>query len=142
MTIDVQVKTMRNITDERILFTLEDAFPLPLGYEQLHKATGCHQRTLRKSMQRLEQLGFVETGRGYRGNRPIKLFRLAGPEGDRIASIKLDLFFKELPADTYLCCRLSFPDLSCLIRAGKVRDLCLGGCGLRIQCVKDNKKVG
>lgn len=142
MTVDVQVQTMRNITDDRILFTLEDAFPFPLDYEQLHKATGHCQITLRKSMQRLEEFGFVVSGRSYNGKRggAKKLFRLAGPQGDRITSIKLDLFFKEFPSDTYLCCRLVFPDLSCQIRAEKVQDVCLGGCGVRIQCYQDNQE--
>ena len=142
MTVDVQVKTMRNITDDRILFTLEDAFPIPLNYQQLHEATGHCELTLRKSMQRLEELGFVKSGRSYNGKRggAKKLFRLAGPEGDQITSIKLDLFFKELSPEMYLCCRLLFPDLSCQIRVEKVQDVCLGGCGVRIQCYQDNKE--
>lgn len=138
------MQALRTLTEERVLQVLEAAFPWWVDYQTLHAHTHIKDpKVLVKATRRLEELGFIKSGRGYNAHhrgRGKKVFILNGPVREIAINNILNAFYQNLPEYAYLYCRINFPQLTHKVRVGWIRQCCMNGCGLRIQCYADNKE--
>lgn len=146
---DLHEHELRNITDEWLLFALEDVFPSKLTYRELHEHTRFSEWAIRRSMKRLEALGFVNAewqfqqkpwGKLFR----VKQFKLNGPVMEVAQANFLNEYFLTMDSNKLLFCSQCDPTSTQQFRAEDrwwdPDGGCLTGCGVRIQCFHDNKE--